>query len=339
MHAAQQPGAKHLLGDVKVRMLGRGPHVTQQWDETQSVEAADAINAAGICILFDLIGYTSDHRQDVLALRPAPVQVHYHGYMGTTGAPWIQLYVADRTIAPPEHAPFFSERLALMPECFLGPSHRLTHQFWGMGDGEEGGAGGGAGDADAIAVRREAEGLPRLGALLCFFNQHFKLDPATFAVWAQAMHALNASSPTLWMLAGSPVSHRNLRREFAAAGLPPDRLVFAPRVDVKVHLRRAALCDVALDTPNYDSGATAADTLFASVPIVSLPGNKAVGRMVASMNSALRCSPLQPGQAVHDSRTAHCCTAGWLTRARARQNARPHRPLEGGLRASSARGA
>ena len=65
--------------------------MTQFWDAAESVEAADHVNSAGICILFDLVGYTSDHRQDVLALRPAPIQVHYHGYMGTTGAPWIQV--------------------------------------------------------------------------------------------------------------------------------------------------------------------------------------------------------------------------------------------------------
>ena len=43
-------------------------------------------------------------------------QVHYHGYMGTTGAPWIQGYVADRWIAPPEHAPYFSEKLLQVPQ-------------------------------------------------------------------------------------------------------------------------------------------------------------------------------------------------------------------------------
>lgn len=53
-------------------------------------------------------------------------------------------------------------------------------QFWGMGDGE---GGGGGGDVEGIETRREAAGVPRTGALLCFFNQHFKLDPDTFAVW------------------------------------------------------------------------------------------------------------------------------------------------------------
>lgn len=65
----------HILGEVHIKMIGRGPPVTQFWDETASIEAADVVNSAGICVLFDLIGYTSDHRQDVLALRPAPIQV------------------------------------------------------------------------------------------------------------------------------------------------------------------------------------------------------------------------------------------------------------------------
>ena len=340
----QQVENQHILGEVHIKMLGRGPHVTQFWDATESVEAADHVNAAGICILFDLIGYTSDHRQDVLALRPAPIQVHYHGYMGTTGAPWIQGYVADRWIAPPEHAPYFSEKLMQMPECFLGPSHRMTHQFWGTGgshdaeagygdgevgrvgrgvaDGEEGaveedaeygggnGGGGSDGAFDALASRREKHGLPPHGPLLCFFNQHFKIDPQTFSVWARAsltvdrvrrdLHAMRNPSAfdtpfyntTIWMLRGSPVSQRNLRREMEAAGLAREQLVFAPRIKVKKHLRRASLCDIAVDTHEYNSGATAADTLFSGVPVVHLPGNKAVGRMLSAMLSAVRLPEL-----------------------------------------------
>jgi predicted O-linked N-acetylglucosamine transferase (SPINDLY family) len=56
--------------------------VTKFWDRTESVDAADQINVAGIHILFDLIGYTSDHRQDVFALRPAPIQVLVMASMG-----------------------------------------------------------------------------------------------------------------------------------------------------------------------------------------------------------------------------------------------------------------
>ena len=134
-HAAQQAENKHLLGDVRLVMLGRGPGVSQLWDPLAAQRGAHLVNRLGVGILVDLIGYTSDHRQDVLALRPAPVQVSYHGYMGTTGAHYIDAYMADQVIAPPEHAPAFTERLILLPECFLGPSHRLAHQLWAASGG------------------------------------------------------------------------------------------------------------------------------------------------------------------------------------------------------------
>ena len=125
------------------------------------------------------------------------------------------------------------------------------------------------------------------------------------------------ASTTVWMLRGSPVSQRNLRRELGQAGLAPSQvscvkfsghfhfyilsftlllylpqLVFAPRVKVKKHLRRASLCDIALDTHEYNSGATAADTLYAGVPTMHLPGNKAVGRMLSAMLNAARLPEL-----------------------------------------------
>ena len=115
------------IGDVALVYMGRGPNVTQMYDSFESERAADMVNRAGVCILIDLIGYTSDHRQDVLALRPAPLQMHYHGYMGSTGAAYIDYYMGDRVIVPPEHARHaFTEALVLLPESFLGPSHRLS---------------------------------------------------------------------------------------------------------------------------------------------------------------------------------------------------------------------
>ena len=121
-YAASRAENEHVLGEVKFRMIGRGPHVTRFFDAQESVEGADIVNSAGICILFDLIGYTADHRQDIFALRPAPVQVHYHGYMGSTGAPWIQSYVADRY-----RLLLSVSSLSLLLSCPLSPSDVLPY--------------------------------------------------------------------------------------------------------------------------------------------------------------------------------------------------------------------
>jgi predicted O-linked N-acetylglucosamine transferase (SPINDLY family) len=257
--AATSADSKHLIGDVSFVMLGRATHASQQSDPKLAEDGASVVNTRGVGILVDLIGYTADHRQDVLALRPAPVQLLYHGYMATSGAEYIDYYMADAVIAPPEHAHFFTEKLVLMPECFLGPSHRLVHQLWGWSGGSKNDWDGRG--EDDVMVRRDAVGLPPSGPVICNFNQHFKIDPETFATWRAAIAHLSATpatagrrsaasatareaNATLWLLRGTAVSERNLEREFAAAG-GGGNLIWAERVPVKDHLRRAPLCHLA----------------------------------------------------------------------------------------------
>lgn len=256
--------------------------------ETSAADAADTVNSMGVHILVDMSGYTTDHRQHVFITRPAPLQIHYHGYVGTIGAFHIDYYVGDRVIAPPDHALGFSEKLALHSLSFLGPSHRHIHLQHGR-----------AAAADVYkrsheANRRVAElesldtwsqrgvwGVQGSGQLVCYFNQHFKIDPGTFAVWTRVFTLFNDT--VFWMLEGNVASERHLAREWASAGLDPSRLVFANRSEPDEHIVRAALCDLAVDSPMYNSGATAADTLFAGVPIVTRPSAKLAGRMAASM--------------------------------------------------------
>ena len=72
-------------------------------------EAAQTIHSDGIDILVDLKGYTKDARAEILAYRPAPVQVNYLGYPGTMGADFIDYILADAVVAPMEHQEQYSE--------------------------------------------------------------------------------------------------------------------------------------------------------------------------------------------------------------------------------------
>jgi protein O-GlcNAc transferase len=222
------------------------------------------------------------------SLTLACLQIHYHGYVGTIGASYIDYYVGDRVITPPDFAHGHTEKLALHSLSFLGPSHRHIHMFHGR-----------AAAADVFKRRntfsqsvaafdsfdsysqRAAWGVQSNGLLVCYFNQHFKIDPVIFAVWTRVMRRFNDS--VFWMLEGNVASERHLRREWVAAGLESSRLVFANRSEPDEHISRAALCDLAVDTPMYNSGATAADTLFAGVPIITRPSAKLAGRMASSM--------------------------------------------------------
>ena len=81
-------------------------------------DAADRIRADGVDILVDLKGYTSDARPQILALRPAPIQVNYLGYPGTMGTRAVDYILVDRFVVPADQQANFSERLVHLPHCY-----------------------------------------------------------------------------------------------------------------------------------------------------------------------------------------------------------------------------
>lgn len=86
-------------------------------------KAADRIYSDGIHILINMNGYTKGARNEIFALRPAPVQVMWLGYPGTSGAPFMDYIVTDRQTSPMELASQYSEKLAYMPHTFFVGDH------------------------------------------------------------------------------------------------------------------------------------------------------------------------------------------------------------------------
>ncbi|XP_054276877.1 UDP-N-acetylglucosamine--peptide N-acetylglucosaminyltransferase 110 kDa subunit-like isoform X1 [Macrosteles quadrilineatus] len=87
-------------------------------------KAADRINADGIHILVNMNGYTKGARNEIFALRPAPVQVMWLGYPGTSGASFMDYLITDQVTSPVELAPQYSEKLAFMPHTYFVGDHR-----------------------------------------------------------------------------------------------------------------------------------------------------------------------------------------------------------------------
>lgn len=87
-------------------------------------KAADRINADGIHVLVNMNGYTKGARNEIFALRPAPIQVMWLGYPGTSGASYMDYIVTDRVTSPLELASQYSEKLAFMPKTFFIGDHQ-----------------------------------------------------------------------------------------------------------------------------------------------------------------------------------------------------------------------
>jgi predicted O-linked N-acetylglucosamine transferase (SPINDLY family) len=217
-----------------------------------------------IDILVDLTGYTTDTRLEILALRPAPVQVSWLGYPGTLGHPRLADYIiGDPIVSPIAHAAHYSEALALMPHCFQ-PNDRQR--------------------AVGAAPQRAAAGLPAHGFIFCCFNQSYKITSAMFDLWCRLLTEVPGS--VLWLLGESAAVQRNFQREAQQRGVMPERIIFAPRVDYAEHLARFQLAGLFLDTLPFNAGATASDALWAGLPLVTCTGETFAGRMAGSLLNA-----------------------------------------------------
>ncbi len=87
-------------------------------------KAADKIYNDGIHILVNMNGYTKGARNEIFALRPAPIQVMWLGYPGTSGAPFMDYIITDAQTSPIKLASQYSEKLAYMPNTFFIGDHR-----------------------------------------------------------------------------------------------------------------------------------------------------------------------------------------------------------------------
>ena len=226
--------------------------------------AAQRIHDDGVDLLIDLKAHTADARPQILAARPAPIQVNWLGYPGTSGAPYLDYLLADAEVIRPGEQDHYSEAVVTLPD-----SYQVTDP------------------ARAIAAEpatREAAGLPARGFVFCCFNGLHKITPAVFARWCALLRGVEGS--LLWLLAGPEAAQANLRRHLAGAGLDPGRLVFAPRLDQGRHLARHRLADLFLDTLPYGAHTGASDALWAGLPLVTCRGASFPGRVGASLLTA-----------------------------------------------------
>jgi len=214
-----------------------------------------------IDIAVDLNGYTRGSRSGILSGRPAPIQVSYLGFAGTLGAEWIDYLIADSFVAPPDTAQFYSEALVYLPDCYQ------------------------ANDDKRVAVgsppQRRDLSLPEDGFVFTCFNAIHKITPDMFAIWMRLL--LQAPGSVLWLTDPGEIAASNLRRAAESCGVEGERLVFAPRVPIEEHVNRLQCADLFLDTLPYNAHATASDTLWAGVPIVTCAGRSLQARTAGSL--------------------------------------------------------
>lgn len=226
-------------------------------------QAVEHIRDDSIDILIDLSGHTSGNRLPSFARKPAPVQISYLGYAGTTGLTAMDFRLTDAQADPPgmtEH--LHSETLIRLPInwCFAEPS-------------------------DSPAVMGRDPGPMRF----CSFNHLCKVTDEMLRAWGKILHAMPDSQ--LILKAGglaSAKTRQRLRDRLIAAGVAVDRVSLRePTPGYAEHLRAFSSMDIALDTFPYHGTTTTCEALWMGVPVVTLEGPTHVSRVGVSLLHAV----------------------------------------------------
>ncbi|HQS58265.1 MAG TPA: tetratricopeptide repeat protein [Gallionellaceae bacterium] len=227
--------------------------------------SAEIIRRDGIDILIDLAGYTSFARAEIFAMRPAPLQLCYLGFPHSTGADFIDYFIADPVVIPPSAEKYFSEKIAHLPDSYF------------LFDNQQ-----------AIAPLKLTRGdldLPPHGTVFCCHNSNYKITPDVFDSWMRILQRVPDS--VIWLLDSSVQARDHLCREAELRGIVRQRLVFADFVSNDIHLARYRLADLFLDTFQCNAHTTAAEALWSGLPVLTCAGNSMAARVAASLLSAV----------------------------------------------------
>lgn len=209
-----------------------------------TMEAAKQIYNLQIDILFDLNGHTSNSRLDVFTHRPAPIQISYLGYANTTGLTCIQYRFTDFTADHPETTQKFSEQLIHMPGCFLlfDPLHNFS-----------------------VNSKKTIPNRIVLGSA----HKEAKLNDHVFSVWKKI---LDQCPNTVLFIKIESFDNIVERAEYYVKkiNVERDRLIITAQLFDKGYESLYSEFDILLDSFPYSGTTITCNSLFNSVPVVTL---------------------------------------------------------------------
>ena len=222
-----------------------------------SVLLAEQINHHEIDILVDVDSLTSSINLNVLALKPAPIQVSWLGW-NASGLSTVDYYIVDPYVLPEDAQEYYSERIWRLPNTYIAT------------DGFE---------CSTITIRRHDLGIP-YDAITYFCSQRgYKRHPETVKAQLQIIRQVPNSYFLVKGLADENLIQKFFYELAESEGVDQERLVFLPYAKSEnEHRANMAIADVVLDTYPYNGATTTMETLWMGIPMVTQVGEQFAAR-------------------------------------------------------------
>ena len=233
-------------------------------NEMSDIDIAKLAREMNIDIAIDLSGETENGRSGVFAHRVAPIQINYIGFLGSSGSSYYDYLISDKMITPKELQKFFTEKIIYLPSFQVNQYNNNEVK---------------------IGIGRSEYNLPKDKFVYCCFNNNYKILPNVFDNWMKILKLVPDSVLFLYLELDEGLN--NLRKEVESRGVDFERIIIAKKVNRENYFSRFLNCDLFLDTLPYNAGATAADALWAGLPLLTQIGNSFSGRVASSLLQAI----------------------------------------------------
>jgi len=238
--------------DGKTQILKNYPNAWRNIFGKGTDEVASMIYNDKVDILVELTGHTAGNRLDIVAMKPAPIQITYIGYPNTTGLSTVDYRFTDELADPSDTQQQYVEQLVRLPHCFLCYS--------------------------PIPEPPPVTPLPALQRnYITFgsFNNLAKITPKVIEVWSNILNAIPSSRLIMKCKPfASATVQRRILEVFRSHGIDSSRvdlmLLMSRNFD---HLSAYSGMDISLDPWPYAGTTTTCESLFMGVPVITLKGN------------------------------------------------------------------
>lgn len=248
---------------MRQRVIAAMDHFFRVGDQDDR-SVAVLIRNLEIDILVDLNSLTAGARPNIHAYKPAPLQLNYLGFPGTSGMPFCDYIIADRYLIPDEALPGYIEDVLYLPDGFQPNDTKRP--------------------VAAVPARAQL-GLPEDKFVYCSFNNNFKYTEDMVDCWMRIL----ARSPdsVLWLLQDNGWARANIEQKARSHGIDLQRLIFAGRAAPADYLARYGAADLFLDCFPFNAGTTSSDALWMDLPVLTLSGRSFAARMAGSLLTTL----------------------------------------------------
>ncbi len=254
-------------GDESAKRLQAASKGWTEIDALSDQVVAEKIASDGIDILIDLAGHTRGHRLGVMALRPAPLQIHWGcAYWNGLGMPAIDYILTDRTEAPPDNLPPLTETPLYLPDsfaCFNPP--------------------------DDLPPVSPLPMLERGSPSFASFNRLAKLNDKLLALWGRLMDAAPKGSRLI--VQAHAFDDEGVRERFLdrlnAVNIRASQVELIGAMTAQDVLKAYARADVALDSFPWSGSIITLEALMMGLPVVTWPHPSIAGRHSASFLTSL----------------------------------------------------